>query len=263
MTHPDTGPGPSPATATDSADGDPTLDRLAGEWWIYQRQHTQRYSTDDILVAHSALEARPQAAQVLDMGAGVGSVGLLTLLGLPASSRLTAVEILADSAGLMRRTIEHNDLGSRARVVCGDLREPQVLDARARFDLVVANPPYLPERAATASPHAARAAARLELHGDVLAYCQAANRWLAPGGAFCFCHAADDKRPEQAILSAGLHLLSRRDVVFREGRRPTIALFTCAAEGETVPTRPLLIRRRDGARSDAFCQIRRRLLMDA
>ena len=59
-----------------------TLDRLAGDWWIFQLERGHRYATDDLAVAWAGLRARPDARRVLELGAGTGSVGLLTLMGL-------------------------------------------------------------------------------------------------------------------------------------------------------------------------------------
>ena len=68
-----------------------TLDHLAGDWRIYQLKGGHRFSADDVLTAWTAARARPQAKQLLDLGSGLGSVGLLTLWRLP-EARLTGVE---------------------------------------------------------------------------------------------------------------------------------------------------------------------------
>lgn len=240
-----------------------SLDRLAGEWWIHQLRYGHRYNSDDVLVAWTALLARPGARRLLDLGAGTGSIGLLTLLCLPGDARLTAVEVQAVSAGLLRRTVAHNRLDARVCVVESDLRclRPEQFDAR--FELITGNPPYLPPANASASPHPQRAAARLELHGDVFDYCRVVATLLAPDGRFCFCHRPDDPRPEQAIAAAGLFVLERREVVFRAGRGPGLALFTCGWQGERMDAEPLLLRLADGRRSDAFRAVRRRLWIEA
>ena len=91
----------------------------------------------------------------------------------------------------------------RVEIRPGDLRDPALLADDAPYDLVLANPPYLPPGRAKASPDAQRASARLELHGDIFDYCATAARHLAGEGRFCFCHAAADPRPERAIVAAG------------------------------------------------------------
>lgn len=241
-----------------------TLDRLAGDWWIFQLQAGHRYATDDVLTAFTGVEACPAAARVLDLGAGVGSVGLMALLCLPSSSRLTCVERQTTSLSLLRKTLRVNQLESRVELCPGDLREPDVLDGQ--FDLILANPPYLPPGSAWPSPQPQRAQARFELHGDIFDYCRTAAAHLAPGGRFCFCHAAADHRPPRAVAAAGLTLRCRREVVFRRGRLPMLALYTCGAECEppsgAQQSEPLVIREADGERSEAHRAIRRRMWIE-
>ncbi|MBW2276027.1 MAG: methyltransferase [Deltaproteobacteria bacterium] len=240
-----------------------TLDRLAAEWWIFQLERGHRYSTDDVLVAWTACNALPGARRVLDLGAGVGSVGLMTLLGVATDARLTSIEVQQRSAALMRKTITANDLVDRVQVHCGDLREPNLLEAGERFELIVANPPYLPVGDALVSPHPQRAAARLELHGDVADFCRVAAARLEPDGRFCFCHAAADPRPEPAVIEAGLCVLARRPVVFREGQKPAIALYVCGREGPRCDPTTLTVRGRNGERTEEFRAVRRAMLIEA
>ena len=72
-------------------------------------------------------------------------------------------------------------------------------------------------------------------------YCASAARWLAPDGRFVFVMAVPDARTEPGILAAGLRLVRRLDVVFREGMDPMVAVFTCA-RAEDVPPGPAEVR---------------------
>ena len=243
----------TPPEATD-------LSRLAGDWWIFQLRRGHRYNTDDVLTAWTAAAARPDARRILDLGAGVGSVGLLTLLLLPAA-QLVSVEVQEVSAGLLRRTVIHNRLEDRVVVHRADLRDSEALAGVGTFELICANPPYLPRGSAVASPHPQRAAARMELHGDVFDYCRVAARHLAPRGRLCLCHAASDRRPERAAHEAGLRVLSRRDVVFREGSPPRLALYVCGFEGSVLHPEPLRVRDAQGSFTEAYMQVRREMLI--
>jgi tRNA1(Val) A37 N6-methylase TrmN6 len=239
-----------------------TLDRLAGDWWIFQLRRGHRYATDDVLTAWTASRAHPAARTILDLGAGVGALGLLALLRAPPEARLLSVEVQEVSVALARKTVAHNQLGGRVEIRQGDLRAPGVLGSAERFDLVLANPPYLPAESAWRSPNPQRAAARLELHGDIADYCRAAARHLAPGGRFCFCHAAADPRPERALIEVGLAVLSRQEVVFREGRPPVIALYACGREGARLDLPALIVRDRQGRRTEAYRAVRREMLIE-
>ena len=252
---------PPPCDLPDGA----TLDRLAADRWILQPRCGQRWSTDDLLLAWTGLAARPAASRVLDLGAGTGSVGLLALLGLGPGARLVAVEVQAGSAALLRRTVALQGWEDRVEVREGDLRDPEVLAGIGPFDLVLANPPYLPAGAVTRSAVAARAVARLELHGDVADWCRAAARVLAPDGASCLVFPAGDPRPERAAAAAGLVGLSRRPVVFREGRPPALSLYVFEREGRVEAPRdlaPLVVRDAEGRRTEAMREVRRAMLVE-
>jgi len=176
---------------------------------------------------------------------------------------LVSVEIQPASTNLAERTVAHNGLADRVDVRRGDLREPTVIPARERYELITANPPYLPEHSATRSPQPQRAAARLELHGDVFALCATAAAHLATAGRFAFCFAAGDPRPERAVAEAGLSLIERRDVIFRAGQPPTISMYTCAHTGERRDAEPLAVRDAAGRRTEAFRAVRRDMLIEA
>ena len=115
------------------------------------------------------------------------------------------------------------------------------------FDLVTGSPPYTPVDKGVVSPHPQRAACRMELRGSVFDYCTTAARLLKPDGTFVFVHAAADPRPEQAIEAAGLVLNERRDILFRDGRPPTISVFRCSFTGSREDAEPFVMRTIDGA----------------
>jgi tRNA1(Val) A37 N6-methylase TrmN6 len=221
-----------------TTEGHITLDILAGDWRIFQLRTGHRFSADDLLTAWTAIRAHPAARQVLDLGAGIGSVGLLALWKLPTARQLTMVEVQALSHALAYRTVVYNGLAERVTLYHQDLRDWP----GGAFDLVTASPPYIPVGHGIQPQHPQKAAARFELHGDIFDYCQAAARSLAAQGMFCFCHAADDTRPEHAICQAGLTLVRRQEVYFRASLPPRMGLFTCTWEGTRTDPPPLVIR---------------------
>lgn len=219
-----------------------TLDMLAGDWRIFQLRTGHRFSADDVLTAWTGVRAQPEARRLLDLGAGIGAVGLLALWKLPTAEHLTMVEVQAVSHALACRTVAYNGLAGRVTLYRQDLRDW----SGGAFDLVTGSPPYLPVGQGVRPRHPQKAAARFELYGDVFDYCQAAARSLASHGVFCFCHTADDPRPERAIVGAGLTLVRRQAVYFRASLPPRIALFTCAWEGTRADPPPLVIRDQAG-----------------
>ena len=214
-----------------------------------------------MVTAWTGVRAVPEAERLLDLGAGIGSVGLMALHQMRPSATTTLIEALELSHDLCRRTVEHNALQGRVRLRLGDFREEDAVpvDLLGATDLVTGSPPYIPLGDGVISPHPQRAAARMELRGDVFDYCRVAARAMAPHGRFCFCHAAGDRRPEPAIEAAGLTLRCRQDVVFRRGRPPTIAVFDCGWIGTRVDVEPLVVREADGRWTDAYRRLRAEL----
>jgi len=229
-----------------------TLDVLAGNWRIFQLRRGHRFSADDLLTAWTAVQAQPEASRLLDLGAGIGSVGLLALWKLSGAAQLTMVEVQADSLALARRTIAYNSLAERVTLYHQDLRQWP----GGTFDLVTGSPPYLPVHRGVWPQHPQKVAARFELHGDVFDYCCTAARSLAAHGVFCFCYAESDARAAQAIARAGLTLVHRQPVYFRASLPPSIALFTCAWRGARSDLPPLIIRDYEGRWTAEYLAIR-------
>jgi len=90
-----------------------TVDALTGGWRIAQRVKGHRHSIDDVLTAHFALRVSPSAATVLDLGTGIGGVGLLVLWGLAPEATLVAIEAQPVSHRLLLANIAGNGLAAR------------------------------------------------------------------------------------------------------------------------------------------------------
>jgi tRNA1(Val) A37 N6-methylase TrmN6 len=241
--------------------GEPiTIDALTAEWRIAQRAAGHRHSSDDVLTAYQALAWHgepPHAAAALDLGAGIGGVGLLVLWGLPSAERLVCVEAQAISHRLLAANVAGNGLQARVDARLGDLRE---LALGERFALVTGSPPYFPVGTGIVPADSQKAHARFELRGDVADYARAAERHLADDGAFVFCFpTVQRERALAAIRGAGLALAASRDVVPRAGVRPLFTLFACRRHAvEHVELPPLTVRTADGSLSDEMRVVRRR-----
>ncbi len=237
-----------------------TLDRLVGDWKILQLARGHRFSTDDLTTAWMATRARPEADDLLDLGCGIGSVGYAALAKLPTTTTLTGIEAQEVSVGLARRTAGINGIAGRVNILQGDLRDADsLLEPGRKWPLITGSPPYIPVGKGVMSPVPQRAACRMELRGDVFDYARIAASRLAPGGRFAFVMAAADPRTEAAPVAAGLRVVSRLDVVFREGRTPLIAVLVCANSDEPTqraPTETLVVRGADGAWTDPYLAFR-------
>ena len=244
--------------------GEPiTIDALTGAWQLAQRARGHRHSSDDVLTAWYALAVRPPGTRrALDLGCGIGGVGLLVLWGLGDGATLACVEAQAVSYRLLRANVEGNGLAARVDARLGDLRE---LALAERFALVTGSPPYFPPGTGVMPADAQKAHARFELRGDIGDYARAAARDLAAGGVFACCFpTAQHARAVAALAGAGLALVSSREVIPGAGRRPLFSLYAArrAGEGESAPgparvEPPLVVRDAAGALTAEMQEVRR------
>lgn len=191
---------PSPYTGAEV-----TLDQLTGSLRVFQLKRGHRFSNDDLFCAWRACHVHPEAQTCLDLGSGIGSVGLSTLAKLRnGEATLVGIEAQAVSFALASAAVRENSLEDRVKFLRGDLRQSAEILAAAvaeakstrgiipcgpdlLFDLITGSPPYLPEEESRLSPCSQRAHCRSELRGSVYAYCEAAARHLKPvSGRFVF-----------------------------------------------------------------------------
>lgn len=240
-----------------------SLDRLAGDWRIHQLVGGHRFSADDLFTAWVAAESCPRAQRLLDLGAGIGSVGLMTLWRMQPTATLVGLEAQEVSHVLMRRTVDTNQLSARVECRLGDLRDAACVPEGRVFDLVTGSPPYIPLGKGVVSPHPQRAACRMELRGSIADYALAAARTVREDGSFVVCFAAADPRGEPAIAAAGLSLRVRQDVVFRGRQAPLITIFVATHEAGPCDRRaPFCIRGPDGEWTEAYFEMRRQMGTD-
>jgi tRNA1(Val) A37 N6-methylase TrmN6 len=238
-------------------EADETLDHYCGQFRIFQYKKGHRCSTDDLLTAWYGTTWCPQPRRIADLGSGIGSVGMAAAWRCPGATVHT-VEAQDISVALARKSAQYNGLLDRYHIHEGDLRDPGLFQDEAPFDLVLGSPPYWPVGTRVAANHPQAIPARLEVRGDIGDYALAAARILAPGGVFACVFPLDQvARAEQAYRAAGLLLLHRQDVIFKEGEPYGIALFAGTRavdlpegfqEAAELPALavPITIRRRDG-----------------
>jgi tRNA1Val (adenine37-N6)-methyltransferase len=251
-------PGPIPPGASSPPEvaADETLDAISGHFRIFQLRDGHRFSTDDVLTAWYGTAWAPQASSILDLGSGIGSVGMITAWRLPGA-RVVTIEAQEESVRLARKSAAYNGLESRYEIRHGDFREQggPPLRADERFDLVLGSPPYFPLDAGVHGDHPQKVACRFEVRGDIADYCSVAASHLAPGGLFA-CVFPEEQLPRinAAAQKAGLVIVRRRPVVFKEGEAPLIGLFAMTRRADLPePMRertwiepPLIIRAADG-----------------
>lgn len=257
-------PGPAVPGGIEPGEGE-TLDYICGHFRLFQYAKGHRYSTDDVLTAWYGTQWVPRAERVADLGSGIGSVATVAAWRLPFAKFVT-VEAQEISIRLARKSVLYNGIADRFRLLQGDLRDPDVLAGEEPFDLVLGSPPYFPPGTASEADHPQAVPARIEVRGNVADYATAAARVLAPGGLFAFVFPfAQCDRAASALTDAGLVLLRRREIVFKEGVVPLISLFAAVRAADVpwtvrgrgpVVEAPLTIRDRNGGVTPEYAAVR-------
>ncbi len=241
--------------------GPPLVDDAGAEagWLIAQRLKGHRHSADDVLTAWYALEVSPRVPVHLDLGTGIGTVGLLTLWGMGPQARLRCVEAQEISYRLLRANIGLNGLQDRVEGSLGDLRDLRLAE---KYPLITGSPPYFPANAGVVPQDSQKAHARFELRGDVSDYARAAVRHLTPDGWFALCFPTRQKqRAIDGILAAGLGIVRMRDVIPRESLPPLFTLFACRLrevwDAPPEDEAPFLVREESGRLTAEMASVRR------
>jgi tRNA1Val (adenine37-N6)-methyltransferase len=268
-----TKPGPLPTSAElDSKsvapeDGE-TLDVLTGHYRVYQLRDGHRFSSDDVLIAWYGTSWAPSARTVLDLGSGLGSVGMAAAWRLQGAHFVT-IEAQDQSVRLARKSASLNDLEARYEIRHGDFRDPSLFKSSdEKFDLVFGSPPYFPLGSGILSGHEQKIACRFEVRGSIANYCLTAAERLAPGGFFSCIFPMEPihqfERVIEAAKAAGLSIVRRRPVVFREGATPLMCLFAMVRSQDlpeefrdkTWVEPELIIRKKDGGVYPEYSAIR-------
>jgi release factor glutamine methyltransferase len=142
------------------------VSRILGEREFYGRcfQVTPdvldpRPDTETLIAA--ALAFMPEAARVLDLGTGSGAIAITLLAERPDAAGI-ATDVSPAALGVARANAERNGVLSRLTFLEGSWFSP----VTGCFDIIVSNPPYIPERdVAGLSPDVRNFDPRLSLVG--------------------------------------------------------------------------------------------------
>jgi tRNA1(Val) A37 N6-methylase TrmN6 len=220
--------------------GEIVEDRLLdGRLRLLQPARGHRAGSDAILLAAALPDLGGGA--LLDMGAGVGTVGLAAALAQPRL-RVTLLERDPDLAALAARNAVLNGLAGRVAAVAADVAAPAaVLSglglAASSFDAVAMNPPFYPPGGSRASPVPNRRAAHVAdeaAEGALAPWLRTARRLLRPGGHLALIHRAEALPQVLAGLATGFGAVTVRPVhAFAD--RPAIRILVTAVMNSRKP----------------------------
>lgn len=160
---------------------------LGGRLRLLQSRRGYRVAVDAVLLAAAVDPAAGD--RVLDLGAGVGSVGLCLARRRPDCT-IVGIELQPALAQLAERNATRNGLGDRIRTIVHDIARPWPREL-APFEQVVTNPPYLAAAVADPSPDRSKALATVESSADLARWLEVATAALKPAGTLTLIHRSD------------------------------------------------------------------------
>jgi len=176
--------------------GDVTEDLFLGDALMVRQPRTgYRAGTDAVLLAATLAPEIVGEKTVLDVGSGVGVVGLCVAARCPGA-KVVLLEREPKLAALARYNVSRNDLDMRVSVVETDIaRATGALDASEiaseSFAFVLANPPYHDEGRSTTAEDRLRAASHQMPQDALDIWARFLNRMAAPGGRAAMIHKTD------------------------------------------------------------------------
>ncbi|MCW5732753.1 MAG: methyltransferase [Enhydrobacter sp.] len=160
---------------------------LGGRLRLLQRRRGYRVAVDAVLLAAAVNSAAGE--RVLDLGAGIGSVGLCLATRLPDCT-IVGIELQPALAHLAELNAARNGLADRVCTIVHDIANP-LPPACSLFDQVVTNPPYLAAAVADPSPDRSKALATVESSADLARWLEVATAALKRGGILTMIHRSD------------------------------------------------------------------------
>ena len=233
---------------------EPTDDAfLGGKLRILQPKEGYRAGIDAVLLAAAAPVRASRKDRVLDVGAGVGVVGLAVAQRMHRA-HVTLVEREQALAGLARSNIARNGFEARARVVQADVSRqlddlPELRPDAESFDHVLANPPYNPEGAGTVSAEMLKAASNVMPGGNLARWARFMAAMARPGGSATMIHRADAVGEVLSAFAGRFGGLLVFPLFPREGRS-AIRVLVQGIKGSSAPVelRPGLVLHEAGNR---------------
>ena len=191
-----------------------------------------RFNSDSIFLYDFASDFSPRGS-LLDVGCGVGVIGLLLARDFPVS--LTMVEKQSKMAAYARKNLQINDI--EGRVAENDFLHLGNRDI-GTFDTIVSNPPFYHENVMQ-STDAHMHACRYNTHLPIDAFCKKSASLLKPRGRFIFCYDASQLPQIAMALEVAKLRMEKVRFVHSKADRPAKLVMVQARKGSKAQTKIL------------------------
>lgn len=221
---------------------------------IIQNEKEFCFSMDSVLIAH--FPRLKKNFKVLDLGTGTGVIPLLIA---DEVREIVAVEINSGMADIARRNVELNNLSEKIFVREGDYRLHRTIFKPESFDLVIANPPYVPVGSGEVNKLSGVARARHEFTATLDDVVTAARFVLKFHGTFCMIHSAARLCEIVNALHARQFEMKRLQIIQpKAGRDANLIMIEAIVGGNPGNLKilpPLVIHNPDGSYTDEVKKI--------
>ncbi len=196
---------------------------LGGKLHLLQPAHGYRGGVDPVVLAASCTVQPGQS--VLDIGCGVGTVGLCIAARVPGV-HVTGLELLPDYAAMARQNA--NDNGIEMTVYDGDVADAPAELRQLQFDHVVTNPPFFKHSTLSKDDgkHTGRAG-----QTPLASWLDFAVRRVAPKGHLTLIQAMPRLDEVLATLHGRLGSFIVQPLASRAGRDPKLFILQAKKSG--------------------------------
>lgn len=211
---------------------------LGGALTVRQPRNGYRAGTDAVLLAALMTPEELDAGSVLDVGAGVGVVGLCV------AERCRAAEVVLLErdpflAALARDNVLRNGLSARVSVLETDIaRATAALDQAGlkseSFSVVLANPPYHDNGRSTAAESPLKAVSHQMPEDGLEVWARFMCRMAAPGGRGAMIHKADALPRILAAFEGRFGAIGVLPIYAHAGE-PAIRVIVTGVKGSRAP----------------------------
>jgi len=124
---------------------------------------------------------------VLDLGTGTGVIPIL-MEAKTNAAHFTGLEIQEESAEMAQRSVLLNGLEDKIDIVCGDIKEADVIFKGQQFDVITTNPPYMNDGGGIKNDYSPKAIARHEVLCSLEDIARVSAKLLKFGGKLYMIH---------------------------------------------------------------------------
>ncbi len=208
---------------------------LGGALKIHQPKVGYRAGSDTVLLS-AAINAKP-GDRVLDVGCGVGTVGLCVARRV-SGAHVIGLEFQQDLVTLANQNAMENGLDDQVKFIHHDIRKKLPVNITANsFDWVAANPPYYNLENHDVAAGEQRSTSRAQIQGDLSTWVDFCFKMTKPRGHMVFIYPTEHVEQLIGLLMqkkvGGLTLYP----LWPKPNDPAKRMLICVRKGVSSPTK--------------------------